>query len=364
MSHDFRDWNGKVISNRKIAHDARPGEASNGRASGLAGHVGLPPDKGLFHVRPPRLYCPFPAAIHTDADGIEERTIAWMKRYGYIKTAGEERAARDARFGIRAAQVHPTGCMKAIQLVSDLTVWLFLTDDVYIEEIGISRTFPVTTDHVIRSVRVLRNPEDLPAAPNASLLALQNISRRLRSLATYEQADRLINGMVEFFLAGCCEAVSFSRKTLPTSADYIPVRDSINCLRSVCFVFIEIAGGYELPGSTWCRPDLQDVVNKATRIISNHHDILSGLRELSQEVPMNLPAVLAREQSIPIDKAFARVCCLANTDTRSFVDMTDRLLSEEPDRSVRSYVNGLKAWIRGNLDWSLTTGRYRVCDYV
>jgi 2-methylisoborneol synthase len=151
---------------------------------------------------------------------------------------------------------------------------------------------------------------------------------------------------------------------LPAAADYIAVRHAINCLRSVCFVFIEIVGGYELSGPKWCRSDLQDVVNKATRIISNHHDILSGLRELSQEVPMNLPAVLAREQGIPIGEAFARVCLLANTDMRSFVHMTDRLLSDEPDRSVRSYVNGLKAWIRGNLDWSQTTGRYRVCDFL
>lgn len=361
MSQNFVSRNDRVNSTR--THDVRSGEARNGNASVLAGHAGLPIAKKLHLVRPAQLYCPFPAAIHIDADNIEERTIAWMRRYEYIKTADEERAARDARFGIRAAQVHPTGCAKAIQLVSDLTVWLFLTDDVYVEETGMSGNFSVTTDHIIRSIRVLRNPEDLPVAPDTSLFALQDISQRLRGLATHEQVDRFVNGMIEFFLAACCEAACFSRKTLPIAADYIPVRDSINCLRSVCFVFIEIAGGYELPGPTWCRPDLQKVVNKATRIISNHHDILSGLRELSQELPMNLPAVLAREQNIPIGEAFARVCLMANTDIRSFVQMTDSLLSTERDRPVRSYVNGLKAWIRGNLDWSLTTGRYRVCDY-
>jgi hypothetical protein len=170
--------------------------------------------------------------------------------------------------------------------------------------------------------------------------------------------------MIEFFLAGCCEAVCFSKKTLPTAADYIPVRDSINCLRSVCFVFIEIVGGYELSGPTWCRPDLQAIINKATRIISNHHDILSGLRELSQDIPMNLPAVIAREQGLPIAEAFAHVGQLANDDTQSFVAMTNQLLAEERDAAIVQYVNGLKAWIRGNLDWSLTTGRYRVCDYI
>jgi hypothetical protein len=348
----------------------RAGEDRNERERGqvddrsLAAHVSPPSSPAPFRVTPPALYCPFPTAVHTDARCIEEGTIAWMKRYGYIETASEEETARNAQFGIRAARVHPIGCTEAIQLVSDLTVWLFLTDDVYVEEPGMSSTLSVTADHVIRSIRVLRDPEDLPPVPSASLLALQDISRRLRALATHEQVDRLVNGMVEFFLAGCCEAVSFSRKTLPTAADYVPVRDSINCLRSVCFVFIEIVGGYELTGPTWCRPDLQAVVNKATRIISNHHDILSGLRELSREVPMNLPAVIAREQGLPMAEAFAHVGDLANADTRSFVDMTERLLADEADPSVEKYVDGLKAWIRGNLDWSLTTGRYRVCDYL
>lgn len=287
-----------------------------------------------------------------------------MKRYGYINTPGEEETVRRAQFGIRAARVHPTGHTEAIQVVSDLTVWLFLTDDIYIEEPGLGGAFSVTADHVIRSVRVLRDPETLPPAPSDSLLALQDISRRMRALATHEQLDRFINGMVEFFLAGCCEAVSFSHKTLPMVADYIPVRDSINCLRSVCFVFIEIVGGYELSGPTWCRPDLQAVVNKATRIISNHHDILSGLRELSREVPMNLPAVLAREQGLSLAEAFARVGELADADTHSFIDLADRLLAAKPGPAVERYVDGLKAWVRGNLDWSLTTGRYRVCDYL
>ncbi|MGH8567034.1 MAG: terpene synthase family protein [Gammaproteobacteria bacterium] len=124
------------------------------------------------------------------------------------------------------------------------------------------------------------------------------------------------------------------------------------------------AGGYELPGPTWCRPDLQAVVGKATRIISNHHDILSGLRELSREVPMNFPAILAREQGLSLAEAFVRVGELADTDTRSFIDLADRLLATNPGPSVEGYINGLKAWIRGNLDWSLTTGRYHVHDYL
>ncbi len=338
--------------------------ADSGESAGLAGDTDTPKNSGALRITLPVLYCPFPSAVHADALSIEEGTLAWMWRYSFIKTTRDEEVARRAQFGIRAARVHPTGSTAAIRLVSDLTVWLFFTDDVYVEKAGLSGKLGVTSDHIIHCVRVLRNPEDLSSNPNPSLLALQDISRRLRRLATNEQLDRIINGMVEFFLAGYCEAVHFSRRTLPTEADYIPVRDTINCLRAVCFVFIEIAGGFELSAPVWCRTSLQAVVNKAVRIVSNHHDILSGLRELANDVPMNLPAVIAREQGLPVAEAFARVGDIVNADVRSFIEMTNRLLADDPDPAVAAYVDGLKVWIRGNLDWSLITGRYRVDDHV
>jgi hypothetical protein len=135
-----------------------------------------PARRAPVRVTRPTFYCPFPAAVHAQVNRIEEGTIAWMKRYGYIKTARDEDAARCAEFGIRAARVHPTGSTEAIQLVSDLTVWLFLTDDVYVEESGMKSALSITADHMTRSIRVLRNPEDLPLAPSASLLALQDIA--------------------------------------------------------------------------------------------------------------------------------------------------------------------------------------------
>jgi hypothetical protein len=311
----------------------------------------------------PQLWCPFTPALHPDAQRFEAGTFAWMKRFGYAETLRQEEQARRAQFGIRAARVHPQGDTTAIQLVSDLTVWLFLTDDVYIEQPGAAGALSITTEYANQSLRILRNPTDLPANPSLSLLALADISQRLRRIASCEQVERVTNGMVEFFLAGCCEAVYFSRKALPSTAHYIPVRDAINCLRAVCFVFIEIAGGFELPGSTWCRPELQAVVQKAVRIVSNHHDLLSGLRELQHETPMNMPAVMAREFRLSMPEAFRRVAAQANDDTQAFVVMSEQLLWDATPE-VAAYVRGLGDWIRGNLDWSLSTGRYDVGDHV
>jgi len=316
----------------------------------------------LFSLPP--FYCPVPSALHPEAAAIEAGTLAWLKRFGYIEHPNAEQAAQRAQFGMHAARVHPRGDARVIQISSDLTVWLFLTDDVFIEEPGRHGRFEIPVEHAWGSLRILRDPDTVPAAANPSLLALRDIALRTRAFATPEQIDRITQGMVEFFLAGFSEAVAFSRNIPPKLVDYVNIRDAINCLRSLCFVFIEIVGGYTLPGATWCHPELQAVVNIATRIVSNHHDVLSGVRELSDELPMNMPAVLRHERDLPLDKTFAQVVELANADMRRFISLSDHLVSSTSDPGVARYVEGLKSWIRGNLDWSLMTGRYRVQERV
>lgn len=314
-------------------------------------------------IRVPELFCPFPSDIHQAAAMIEERTISWMKRCGYINSLSDEKTARASQFGIRAALVHPQGRVSAIQLASDLTVWLFLTDDVHVEDAATKHALASVTAHVLRFVRILRNPEDEIDSSLPSMRALRDLSRRLHRLANDEQIERITNGLIEYFLAATNEAAHVSSRTPPSVCDYIPARDAINCLRSVCFVFIELAGGFNLPGKSWCRPEMQMLVNLATRIVSNHHDLLSGLRELSNEMPMNLPAVIAHEQEVTLAEAFSRVAMMADRDMQEFVTLASRFAAMNAGRPELDYVEGLKAWIRGNLDWSLTTGRYRVGDY-
>ncbi|GJF35080.1 hypothetical protein KNE206_77800 [Kitasatospora sp. NE20-6] len=311
----------------------------------------------------PELYCPFPRATHPAAREFEEGTIAWLRRFGFVSTAEEEQAARQARFGFLTAAVYPTGRFEALQLASDLMVWLFRTDDSHIEEAGADRRLRVVADHVIGSLRILRDPDDLPPTPSREQLALSDISRRLNSLARPEQLERFICGMTEYFMAASCEAIQLAERSSPTLADYMALRESSICMRSVCFVFAEIAGGYELPGAAWCRPDLQAVVRSANRLIAMHHDVLSGYRELDRDAALNLPIALMTEHGLPPAVAFTTAARLADEEMRRFIALVDQLLSTRAGSEVDRYVESLRAWIAGNIDWSLETGRYHVDDY-
>lgn len=159
---------------------------------------------------------------------------------------------------------------EAIQLASNLTVWLFHLEEHYVVAAGAFGTLAETTSHTVRCLPVLH--------------------------------------------------------------------EAINCLRSVCSVFVEIVGGYALSADRRHRPTVQTVGRKATRIILNLHDPPPGLLELPNDLPINLPAVTARGTGLPIGKAFAQVVELANADMREFVAMSDQPLAMETNRFVRLYV--------------------------
>ncbi|MFG3134058.1 hypothetical protein ACGFZU_41005 [Streptomyces tendae] len=301
--------------------------------------------------------------MHPQEAELEEGTIAWMRQFGYIASSEDERAARDARFGTLAARAYPTGRVEAIQLASDLMAWLFLTDDANIEEPGAMGLLTQAARHILTTVRLLRDAEALPEEADQHHFAFQNIVRRLHALATPEQTDRFTSGIIEYLMAGCCEAIYLSAQRHPEITDYVTLRDSSIATRSVCFIFHELAGSYELPGPTWCRADLQDVVASATRVISNTHDLFSGLRELSRPEAMNLPIVITSQNGCTVAEAFAIVAEQTDRETHRFQDLVAGLLATRPGPSVEKYVDGLQSWIRGNHDWSLTTGRYHVDDY-
>ena len=74
---------------------------------------------------------------------------------------------------------------------------------------------------------------------------------------------------------------------------------------------------------------------------------------------MNLPRVLARHHGCPLPRAVDRAADCAWFELEVFLQEAGRLRLGGAGRVAR-YVTGLESWIRGNLDWSLTTNRYPV----
>jgi 5-epi-alpha-selinene synthase len=74
----------------------------------------------------------------------------------------------------------------------------------------------------------------------------------------------------------------------------------------------------------------------------------------------NLVLVLMNERGISLTEAVAQAVELHDNEVRSFLQCVEQLPSfGAADADVECYVEMLRCWIRGHLDWAHETGRYR-----
>ncbi|MGW1991652.1 terpene synthase family protein [Embleya sp. NPDC001921] len=289
-----------------------------------------------------------------------DRTIEWMRRFDYIRTPQEESSARAARFGALGALTHPHGSLDGAVLAAQAMVWLFLQDDRFSERAPAQGRIEDLAEHILCCQRVLHGPAEIPEPPGRYPAALLDLRIRLAGMAADpEQVERFTDGFNRYLAAVAAEAIYRVRGVTPDLAQYIRLRESTILMRGMCFVLIELADDCYLPGPLWARPDVRRCERAAALAIAYTHDILSGLRELYWPGHVNLITALARHLDRPLADALAEAVRMCEEQMALFQRLAGPL-AEEGDERLARYVRGMGAWIRGNLDWSMTCGRYHV----
>jgi hypothetical protein len=73
----------------------------------------------------------------------------------------------------------------------------------------------------------------------------------------------------------------------------------------------------------------------------------------------NLVAVVGHARGLSDQDALPIACDMIDARTAEYVEYEAALLAGFGGEPVRRYVDGMRSWIRGNLDWSRRTHRYR-----
>ena len=91
------------------------------------------------------------------------------------------------------------------------------------------------------------------------------------------------------------------------------------------------------------------------------NDVLSLEKELRQGEVNNLVVVLLDAQGSGLQKAVDSAVAMHDAEVDAFVEASRNLpqFGTSVDARLERYVSSLKARMRGVLDWSLETGRYR-----
>lgn len=344
----------------------------SGLGGGVLGEGILLADGGVaapgrrFGFVVPDLYCPFPPAISPHAEEVQEHTVRWASSLGLLGPDGRSIGSfRAAAMGRLAARTYPRMEPEELSLVSNFYAWLFFRDDERDEatEVGRSPTGLSAGDRRLLEVLGGADPAggDGPMA-RAALDLRERLDRRPGGAAGSGTLPRrrFLRALAEHLQGTVWEARNRAEGVVPDPATYVRMRRLTGGLSTVT-ALAEILEGGSLPGHAREHPTVRRLTAASDNAIGWANDLFSLQKELANGDVHNLVVVLARHEGICLGEATLRVARMHDEEVRAFEAAERRLPSfgAVADRALGRYVGSLRDRVRGHLDWTRESGRFR-----
>jgi hypothetical protein len=182
----------------------------------------------------------------------------------------------------------------------------------------------------------------------------------MEALMSRAWMDRFAVSVAEYFDAAVWEARNRERGVWPNSATYIQMRPYTGALYTVLNL-IDLAEAVILPLVVRKHPAYQALMLITNNVVCWCNDLFSLPKERAYDDVHNLALILQHQEDISLQEAVNRVARLVQQEVERFIALENDLPSfgAEADGLVRRFVAVLRAWMRGNLDWSYESGRYQ-----
>lgn len=316
----------------------------------------------------PSIWCPIPARVHPEVDGIDDHLLDWAKRSDLIRNASAAERFYNAGFGRFAADVYPRASQ--LRLVAEWQAHNWIVDD-RLDEGHLTGT-PEERERIVRELAA-QMPLDLnaprPSGPLAAALGdlwqrtAKPFSRAWRERYTAHYTD---------FLAFTILPHSHAYRSQPSPPDVYTFvrRRRLNSGCEMSFDLIEVANLAEVPASV-ARTDTYRAVRLAANdAVSWTNDIFSIRKESARGDDEHLAAVLRNATGSDWPEAVGQAADMVAALTRDFLTACDDLratravfgLDEREWQDVEDSLTDLGHWISGSLNWHWWSPRYRVVE--
>jgi avermitilol synthase len=304
-----------------------------------------------------QLYYPFDPKAHPDASSVHERSVLWARWSGMLPTEQHIRAAHKAKVGWLAARGFPTAVPRGLQLIADWTV-LFCALDDHIEKLGSADEVECYLQHLLDVFRT----GNAGSSDDPFVAGMKDLQQRLLAMAPPIHCQKFADRLAELFAGNVTEARSRERGEIPDLDSYLRLREVTIGLQ-VMFSLVGVVEGFNLSDQVCQHAALQRLTTRTSNIVGWANDLFTYEKEIIQGQMHNLVLVLMNERRLTIAEAVKQAVALHDSEVKSFLQEVEQLPSFGPaNAGVRRYVEMLKCWIRGHLDWAHETGRYRPFD--
>ncbi|CAN5759412.1 hypothetical protein BH18PSE1_BH18PSE1_13070 [soil metagenome] len=268
-----------------------------------------------------------------------------------------------------AARVCPSSAPAPLAILTDWITWVFLLDD-ECDEAGIGKRperlaalhaqcLEVLSGLGSENLSTLSRPRfDRPDVP--LIHALYDLRGRLEALMSRAWMDRFAVSIAEYFEASVWEARNRELRVWPDSVTYIQMRPYAGNMYIVLDL-IDLTEGDTLPLVVRKHPCYQRLMLITSNVVLWCNDLFSCAKELAHQDMHNLALILHHQEDIPLQAAVDRVARLIEREVKRFIALEARLPSFGPtiDGVAQRFVAALHTLMKGHLDWSRESGRFR-----
>ncbi|MBE3559283.1 MAG: hypothetical protein IMW89_08665 [Ktedonobacteraceae bacterium] len=311
----------------------------------------------------PAIYCPFPSRISPHAEILHEHSLAWATRFHLVQREAAMRRFLASRFARLTARVYPTAGLEELQLLNDWLVWLFMFDDQFDD--GLLGRQPEHIETVLNAyLAIFINPDSAtPADPAAE--ALLDLYRRTFPRMPAVWQERYRQHFIKYFDTYNWTVRNRALGIVPDIASYVEKRRHSGGM-TIGIDLIDFAEHIELPEQLLNSPQFE-ILNRTTNdVVCWSNDIISLEKERARGDVNNLVVVVQHAYGLTLQQAIDHVNALVTAQARLFEETERQLPAFAPELApkVQKYLDGLKAWMRGNLDWSGETHRYSHVEHT
>ena len=322
----------------------------------MRGHQPTDPLHDVFS----QIHMPWPIRRHPQAAEYEHLAFERATHLGLLNKNDQDTIRRFECFVRLDASVYPYATIDRLQAAGLFNQWLFFLDDQYDDHPELGRDIPAVRNLMARSLEVLVTGE-LPADP----LPFDRLSVCLReqsqAICFPGWLPRFIRNVEEYLFHGSLVAMHFwNQGSVPDLVTYRTMRMLDSAVLAAIDI-IEVAGAVVLPDAVHRHPLVIELRELAAQHVAYVNDIASYQKEvLCHESPCNLIPVLLMKEDLCFEVAVRKAIDVINDVMMRFLKTEVELPScgGDIDQNLVAYVGGMKTWMRGNIDFVLTSGRY------